>query len=134
MRAVDGPFPRPGRLPGDRDRRYQGHRGGHRAGVPALGARVLVCGRHEPADGAALPAALPAEGGRTAEFTPAGVRDPEQARRLVATAADRFGGVDVLVSNAGGAPPGPAATTSPRLHARVIELNLIAPPTSAARP
>jgi NAD(P)-dependent dehydrogenase (short-subunit alcohol dehydrogenase family) len=35
--------------------------------------------------------------------------------------------VDVLVSNTGGAPPGPAATASPRLHARVVELNLIAP-------
>ena len=70
---------------------------------------------------------LPAVDGRTAEFTRADVRDPEQARSLIATAAGRFGGVDVVVSNAGGAPSVPAATASPRLHARVIELNLIAP-------
>jgi NAD(P)-dependent dehydrogenase (short-subunit alcohol dehydrogenase family) len=87
------------------------------------GARVLVCGRNEPAGSAALPAA----GGRAAEFTRADVRDPEQARRLIATAAERFGGVDVVISNAGGSPEARAAAASPRFHARVIELNLIAP-------
>jgi NAD(P)-dependent dehydrogenase (short-subunit alcohol dehydrogenase family) len=88
------------------------------------GAQVLVCARNDPA---ARPAALSAAGGRTAAFIRADVRDPEQVRQLIATAVDRFGGVDVVISNAGGAPPVPAATASPRLHARVIELNLIAP-------
>src|SRR5580704_4143531 len=88
------------------------------------GARVLVCARNESA---ALPAAGPAASGRTAQFTRADVRDPEQARHLVATAVDLFGGVDVVISNAGGSPPAPAATASPRFHARIIELNLIAP-------
>src|SRR6185437_9155482 len=71
------------------------------------GAQVLVCGRAEPAT-------LPAADGRTAAFTQADVRDPEQARRLIATAAERFGGVDVVVSNAGGSPEAAAATASPR--------------------
>jgi NAD(P)-dependent dehydrogenase (short-subunit alcohol dehydrogenase family) len=84
------------------------------------GARVLVCARNEPA-------VLPAAGGRTAQFTRADVRDPEQARHLVATAVDLFGGVDVVISNAGGSPPAPAVTASPRFHTRIIELNLIAP-------
>src|SRR6202021_737665 len=84
------------------------------------GARVLVCARNESA-------ALPAAGGRTAQFTRADVRDPEQARHLVATAVDLFGGVDVVISNAGGSPPAPAATASPRFHTKIIELNLIAP-------
>ena len=47
-----------------------------------------------------------------AQFTRADIRDPEQARRLIA-GGSRFGRVDVVVSNAGGAPPAPAATASP---------------------
>jgi NAD(P)-dependent dehydrogenase (short-subunit alcohol dehydrogenase family) len=123
MQPVDQPFPG---LDGRRVIVTGGTRGvgaGIARGFLRAGARVLVCARHEPADGAALPSA----DGRTAEFTRADVRDPEQARELIAAAADRFGGVDVVISNAGGAPPAPAATASPRLHARVIELNLIAP-------
>jgi NAD(P)-dependent dehydrogenase (short-subunit alcohol dehydrogenase family) len=87
------------------------------------GAEVLVCGRTEPAGLAALPAA----DGRAAGFTRADVRDPDQARRLADEAVARYGRLDVLVSNAGGAPSAAAATASPRFHAKVIELNLIAP-------
>src|SRR6266702_3208165 len=88
------------------------------------GARVLVCGRHDPG---ALPAADSAAGRVTAAFTRADVRDPEQAQGLIAAGLDVLGGVDVVISNAGGSPQVPAATASPRFHARVIELNLIAP-------
>jgi NAD(P)-dependent dehydrogenase (short-subunit alcohol dehydrogenase family) len=84
------------------------------------GAQVLVCGRAEATE-------LPAAAGRTAAFVRADVRDPDQASLLVRAAADRFGRVDVVVSNAGGSPPAPAATASPRFHAKIIELNLIAP-------
>jgi NAD(P)-dependent dehydrogenase (short-subunit alcohol dehydrogenase family) len=49
------------------------------------------------------------------------------ARQLIQAAAERFGRVDVVISNAGGSPPAAAATASPRFHAKVIELNLIAP-------
>jgi NAD(P)-dependent dehydrogenase (short-subunit alcohol dehydrogenase family) len=87
------------------------------------GAQVLVCGRTEPADRAVLPAA----DGQVARFTRADVRDPDQARRLVGEALERFGRLDVVVSNAGGSPSAAAATASPRFHAKVIELNLIAP-------
>jgi NAD(P)-dependent dehydrogenase (short-subunit alcohol dehydrogenase family) len=87
------------------------------------GAQVLVCGRTEPADEAARPDA----GDRTAAFARADVRDPEQARGLIAAALDLFGGADVVICNAGGSPPASAATASPRFHAKVIELNLIAP-------
>jgi NAD(P)-dependent dehydrogenase (short-subunit alcohol dehydrogenase family) len=98
------------------------------------GAHVLVCGRSEPAaagppgpDGAPGAAGLPAADGRAAAFAQADVRDPEQAHRLISTALDLFGRVDVVVSNAGGSPYADAASASPRLHARIIELNLVAP-------
>jgi NADP-dependent 3-hydroxy acid dehydrogenase YdfG len=87
------------------------------------GAQVLICSRTEPSGAAPLPGT----GGRMAVFTRADVRDPAQAQRLIGEAADCFGGVDVVVSNAGGSPAAAAATASPRLHAKVVELNLIAP-------
>ncbi len=87
------------------------------------GAQILVCGRSDPAD----PGGLPAADGRTAAFFRADVRDPEQAGRLIAAARDLFGRVDVVISNAGGSPQAAAATASPRFHAKIIELNLVAP-------
>ncbi|NIL41854.1 SDR family oxidoreductase [Salinispora arenicola] len=80
----------------------------------AVGARVLVCGRNQPST------VVP-------DFVQADVREPTQAAALVAAAAERFGRIDVLVNNAGGAPSTVAATASPRLHAKIIELNLVAP-------
>jgi NAD(P)-dependent dehydrogenase (short-subunit alcohol dehydrogenase family) len=92
-------------------------------GFLQAGAHVLVCGRTEPADAALLPSA----NGRQAAFARADVRDPEQAQRLVRAAVYLFGRVDVVVSNAGGSPYADAATASPRFHAKIVELNLIAP-------
>jgi NAD(P)-dependent dehydrogenase (short-subunit alcohol dehydrogenase family) len=89
-------------------------------GFLRFGARVLVCGRAEPA-------ALPSAAGRTAVFTQADIRNPEQAAGTVQHAIDLFGSLDVVVSNAGGSPYADAATASPRFHAKVIELNLVAP-------
>jgi NAD(P)-dependent dehydrogenase (short-subunit alcohol dehydrogenase family) len=86
------------------------------------GAQVLVCGRSEP-----TAAGPPAADGRAAVYAQADVRDPDQAHRLIGTAFGMFGRVDVVISNAGGSPYADAATASPRLHARIIELNLVAP-------
>ena len=120
MQPVDQPFPG---LSGLRVIVTGGTRGigaGIAQGFLRSGAQVMVCARSEPES-------PPAVDGRTATFTRADVRDPEQAQRLIETGADQFGGVDVVISNAGGSPPVPAATASPRFHAKVIELNLIAP-------
>jgi NAD(P)-dependent dehydrogenase (short-subunit alcohol dehydrogenase family) len=81
----------------------------------AGGADVLVCARRPP------PSPVPAR------FTAADLRDPEQAGRVVAEAVAAFGRLDVVVNNAGGAPPVAAADASPRLHEKVIALNLVAP-------
>jgi NAD(P)-dependent dehydrogenase (short-subunit alcohol dehydrogenase family) len=80
------------------------------------GATVVACARHDPE-------VLP-EG---AEFYECDVRDEEQVRAMVAAVRDRHGRLDVLVNNAGGAPRSDAATASPRLHAKIVELNLLAP-------
>jgi len=120
MPPVDEPFPG---LAGSRVVVTGGTRGigaGIARGFLRVGARVLVCGRHEPAS-------PPSADGRTAAFIQADVRDPEHARRLMAAGADLLGGVDVVISNAGGSPPVAAASASPRFHAKIIELNLIAP-------
>ncbi|MCI0547824.1 MAG: SDR family oxidoreductase, partial [Candidatus Rokubacteria bacterium] len=51
----------------------------------------------------------------------------EQIERVIAAARERFGRLDVLVNNAGGAPAADAATASPRFSEAMIRLNLIAP-------
>ena len=84
------------------------------------GARVLICGRSEPGT-------LPRGGDREAEFVACDVRDPDQIDACVASAVERFGRLDVLVNNAGGAPYAEAATASPRFSESIIRLNLIAP-------
>lgn len=77
---------------------------------------VVTCSRHEPT----------ADLGK-AEFVRADVRDLSQVDSLVSAVINRYGTLDVVVNNAGGAPPVDAATASPRLHAKIIELNLLAP-------
>jgi len=92
----------------------------------AAGAEVVICGRNPPDT-------LPEAGGRRAVFVAADIRDTDQAGRVVQTAVDRFGRLDVLVNNAGGSPPAEAASASPRFSAAIIALNLTAPLDLAQR-
>ena len=66
----------------------------------AEGARVAICSRNEE-EVLATAAEIGAEYAQAADVT-----DPEQVRELVARTAEKLGGLDCLVNNAGGAHPG----------------------------
>lgn len=80
------------------------------------GADVVVCARRPPE--------VPLPG---AEFRPLDLRDPEAVRAFFA-ALPRL---DVLVNNAGGTPYRRLTDAEAERHARVIELNLVAPLTAS---
>ena len=80
----------------------------------AAGATVVTCGRTAPDEPAG-------------EFIACDVRDAEQVEALVAKIVERHDRLDILVNNAGGAPYALAESASPRLHSKIIELNLLAP-------
>ncbi|WP_344163950.1 SDR family oxidoreductase [Nocardiopsis rhodophaea] len=82
------------------------------AAFRAAGARVIACARREPED-------LPDGVG----FTRVDVRDADAVEAFIGGITD----LDVLVNNAGGTPYLPMSEGDARRHAKVIELNLIAP-------
>lgn len=80
------------------------------------GAEVLTCARRPPED--------PVKG---TEFRPLDLRDPDVVREFFA----ELPRLDVLVNNAGGAPYRPLVDAEAERHARIIELNLLAPLTAS---
>ena len=86
----------------------------------AAGATVLTCARR-PAD---EPITV---GERGVEHFTCDVREPEAVTAMFARIIATHGRIDHVVNNAGGAPFAMADTASPRFHAKIVELNLLAP-------
>ncbi|MGK3996712.1 SDR family oxidoreductase [Sorangium sp. So ce1024] len=90
-----------------------------------LGARVALCGRKadklEAAAGVLASDGIP---GDHVLAAPCDIREPEQIAAFVGQVLDRFGRVDVLVNNAGGQFPSPAADMTPKGWEAVVRNNL----------
>src|SRR3954451_3419568 len=74
------------------------------AALAAEGVRVTICARGE--DALQQAEATISSAGGTVLAIPADVTDPAAPAELVAAHVDRYGGLDILVPNAGGPPPG----------------------------
>jgi short-subunit dehydrogenase len=91
----------------------------------AEGAAVVIAARGQgPLD--ALAASIGAAGGRVLAVS-TDVADRTACERLLTRAAEQFGGVDVLVNNAGTNKRGPIEKYSADELAGVVQVNLVAP-------
>jgi len=88
--------------------------------LAAEGARVAICGRSKDR----IEAAADRIGGGCVPLV-ADVSTPDGAARFVADARAALGGLDVLVTNAGGPPPGNFATTPFENYTPALALNLL---------
>jgi NAD(P)-dependent dehydrogenase (short-subunit alcohol dehydrogenase family) len=84
------------------------------AAFAASGDTVVVCAR-KAVDGCPHP------------FVSADLREADACEGLIAHVATEYGQLDVLVNNAGGAPPSDTSTASPRFSEKIVRLNLLAP-------
>lgn len=87
-----------------------------------LGARLVGCGRNP--DHLDEWSSTLTEAGIEHLAVPATVRDPDQMADVVDRAWERFGGLDVVVNNAGGQFSAPALDISPKGWHAVVETNL----------
>lgn len=88
------------------------------------GADVVICARR--------PADEPVEAaGRAARFLPLDVRDAGATGSFFERVRAAYGRLDILVNNAGGTPYRPLEEGGAERHARVVELNLLAPMTTS---
>jgi 3-oxoacyl-[acyl-carrier protein] reductase len=88
--------------------------------LAADGVRVAICGR----DRSRIEAAARAIGGNALPLV-ADVSTPAGAAQFVRDARAALGGLDILVPNAGGPPPGNFASTPVEAYPKAIELNLM---------
>ena len=81
----------------------------------AAGATVVAVGRTDPGELGPL------------RFVSCDVRDADAVAAMVGAVVADVGRLDVVVNNAGGSPPAPAAEASARFSERIVALNLLAP-------
>lgn len=90
------------------------------AALAAEGAKVAICGR----DRTRIDEAAVAIGGDVVPLV-ADVGGAEGGAAFVAAATEALGGLDILVTNAGGPPPGNYADTDVGAYQAALELNLL---------
>lgn len=90
------------------------------AALAAEGARVAICGR----DAGRIEAAARSIGAGAVPLV-GDVSSPEGAARFVEDARATLGGVDILVTNAGGPPPGTFGSTPIESYAPALDLSLL---------
>jgi 3-oxoacyl-[acyl-carrier protein] reductase len=97
--------------------------------LAARGARVLMASRSEPKLRSAVGtiAARQAPGGAAPVPFAADVTAPDAAARLAAAVRDHLGGLDALVCNAGGPPPGDFDELTDRHWEQAFQLILMSP-------
>ncbi len=103
-----------------------GSRGLGRATALALaaeGVRVMVSGRDTDSLDEVRTAVVGAGG--EADVCVGDVTDPAEPARLVAAVVERFGGLDIVVANAGGPPPGRALDQTDDALESAINANLM---------
>ena len=90
--------------------------------LAAEGAKVVICARGEEAL-REVESAIRSAGG-SVHAVVADVSSPDQPERLVEEAVARFGGIDILVPNAGGPPPARALEITDDQLAAAVNNNL----------
>ncbi len=88
------------------------------------GATVLICGRMEDKLAAAA-AELTAVGPGRADYTVVDLSEVDAAARLYSAAKEKLGGVDILVNNTGGPPPGTVEMPDAELWRSQIDTMLL---------
>ena len=105
------------------------------AALRSAGAHVLICGRSADALAEAVDRlrADPGPAGGLVTSARVDVGEPDQARRLIRTAVDEMGGLDILINNAGVGRFAPLAELSDEDWRETFDTNLSGPSTAVGR-